>query len=300
MRISLFHFASSIPSFVDECHVAVEQGFTSLWLPQIFGVDALIAIAVAGREVPALHFGTSVIPTYPRHPMLMAQQAKSTQSVLGDRFTLGIGLSHKVVIEGMFGFSFDKPAIHMRDYLDVLLPLVRHGKVSHAGKTITGRGEITVPGSSDFPVMIAAMAPKMLELAGSLADGTILWMTGPKTTASHIIPTMHAAAEAAGRPTPATVLGLPVCLTSDVDGARDRASKEYAIYGQLPSYRAMLNREGAAGPADIAVIGNEETVRARIAEISGCGATEFIVSAFGTADEICATRALAGALAAGK
>ena len=147
--------------------------------------------------------------------------------------------------------------------------------------------------------MIAAMAPKMLELAGAMADGTILWMTGPKTTASHIIPTMHGAAHAAGRPTPATVLGLPVCLTNDVDGARDRASKEYAIYGQLPSYRAMLDREGAAGPADIAVIGNEETVRARIAEIGECGATEFIVSAFGSADEVSATRALAGALAAG-
>lgn len=297
MRIGLFHFPSSIPSFVDECHLAVEQGFPSVWVPQIFGLDALTAIAVAGREVPSLHFGTSVIPTYPRHPMLMAQQAMSAQSVLGDRFTLGIGLSHKVVIEGMFGYSFEKPAIHMRDYLDVLLPLVRTGKVNHAGPTITGRGHIAVAGSSSFPVMIAAMAPRMLELAGSVTDGTILWMTGPKTTETHIIPTMHAAASAAGRPTPATVLGLPVCVTSDVDGARERASKEYAVYGQLPSYRAMLDREGVDGPADVAIIGNETTVRERIASIAACGATDFIVSAFGTPDEINATRALAGAIA---
>lgn len=229
--------------------------------------------------------------------MLMAQQAKTTQSVLGERFTLGIGLSHQVVIEGMFGYSFDKPAIHMRDYLDVLLPLVRVGKVSHKGQTITGRGQIDVPGSTDFPVMIAAMAPKMLELAGALTDGTILWMTGPKTTETHIIPTMHAAASAAGRPTPSTVMGLPVCVTSNVDAARERANKDYQIYGQLPSYRAMLDREGAEGPADIAIIGNEESVRARIAELPSSGATHFLVSPFGSKEEIAATRALTGALA---
>jgi F420-dependent oxidoreductase-like protein len=298
VRICLSLFPTSVSEFVDDCHRAVEQGYRSVWSPQIFGLDALVAFAVAGREVRDLHFGTAVLPTYPRHPMLMAQQAKTTQSVLGERFTLGIGLSHKVVIEGMFGYSFDQPAIHMRDYLDVLLPLVRDGKVSHAGKTITGRGQITVPDSTDFPVMIAAMAPKMLELAGALTDGTILWMTGPKTTETHIIPTMHAAAAAAGRPTPSTVMGLPVCVTNDVDGARKRASEDFAIYGQLPSYRAMLDREGAEGPADVAIIGDEATVRARITALSSCGATDLLVNAFGTPEEIAATRSLGGAMAA--
>ncbi len=297
MRISLSLFPASVSSFVEDCHSAAGQGFSSVWVPHIFGLDALIALAVAGREVPEMHFGTAVLPTYPRHPMLMAQQAMTTQSVLGDRFTLGIGLSHQVVIEGMFGYSFDKPAVHMRDYLDVLLPVIRSGKVSHQGPTITGRGQITVPGSTNFPVMIAAMAPKMLELAGAVADGTILWMTGPKTTETHIIPTMHAAAAAAGRPTPGTVMGLPVCVTSDVAAARERAAKDLLIYGQLPSYRAMLDREGADGPADIGIIGDEKTVRARISSLTSCGATDFLASCFGSDDEIAATRAVVGDMA---
>jgi F420-dependent oxidoreductase-like protein len=297
VRICLSLFPSSVSTFVEDCHAAAAQGFRSIWVPQIFGLDALIALAVVGREIPAMHFGTAVLPTYPRHPMLMAQQAMTTQSVLGDRFTLGIGLSHQVVIEGMFGYSFDKPAIHMRDYLDILLPLIRSGKVSHQGKTITGRGQITVPDATSFPVMIAAMAPKMLELAGAVADGTILWMTGPKTTETHIIPTMHAAASAAGRPTPGTVMGLPVCVTNDVDGARERAAKDYLIYGQLPSYRAMLDREGAGGPADIAIVGDEKTVRARIAALASSGATDFLASCFGTTEEIAITRGVIGDMA---
>jgi F420-dependent oxidoreductase-like protein len=297
VRISLSLFPTSVSKFADDCRSAVSEGFSSIWVPQIFNLDALVTLAAVAHEVPAMHFGTAVLPTYPRHPMLMAQQAMTTQSVLGDRFTLGIGLSHQVVIEGMFGYSFDKPAVHMRDYLDVLLPLIRSGKVSHQGKTITGRGQITVPDATNFPVMIAAMAPKMLELAGAIADGTILWMTGPKTTETHIIPTMHAAAAAAGRPTPGTVMGLPVCVTNDVAAARERAAKDLVVYGQLPSYRAMLDREGADGPADIGIIGDEKTVRARIAALTSCGATDFLASCFGTEEEIAATRAVVGDLA---
>ncbi len=298
MRIGLFTFPTSIDGFVADVEMGIDEGFSSFWLPQIFGIDALTAISIAAREIPDVTFGTSVIPTYPRHPMALAQQALTTQAATDGRLTLGIGLSHQVVIEGMYGMSFDKPAIHMRDYLDVLLPLVRTGKVNHVGKTLTGKGQLGIDGSSPFPVMIAAMAPRMLELAGSIADGTILWMTGPRTTADYIIPTMAAAAAKAGRSTPATMMGLPVCVTTDVDAAKERAAKDYLIYGQLPSYRAMLDREGAAGPADIAIIGNEAKVRSDVERLVDSGATEFAVSPFGSAEECAATRALLGSMAA--
>ena len=298
MRIGLQMFPSSIDGFIADVRQAADEGFSSIWSSHIFGMDALTAIAVASREVPDVTFGTSVIPTYPRHPMALAQQAMSTQAATGGRLTLGIGLSHQVVIEGMYGLSFDKPAIHMRDYLEILLPLVQRGKVSYEGRTLTAKGQLSIEGATPMPVMIAAMAPKMLELAGSMCDGTILWMTGPRTVEEHIIPTMAAAAAKAGRATPATMMGLPVCVTSDADAAREKAAVDFKVYGQLPSYRAMLDREGAAGPADIAIIGNAAEVVAKVEALASCGASEFAVATFGTPEEVAATRAALGPLAA--
>jgi F420-dependent oxidoreductase-like protein len=263
-----------------------------VWSPHIFALDALIALSIAGREVPEIELGTAVVPTYPRHPMALAQLALTTAAAIGpNRLALGIGLSHQVVIEGMYGLSFDKPAIHMRDYLAVLAPLVREGKVSHSGKTLTGRGQLTVEGSSPFPILLAALAPKMLELAGAVADGTITWMTGPKTIETHINPTMQSAATAAGRPRPRTVAGLPICLTNDVAATRERAAKEFAIYGQLPSYRAMLDREGLAGPADLALAGDEAVLTAGLTSIASAGTDDLIANIFGTPEERARTRA---------
>jgi F420-dependent oxidoreductase-like protein len=175
---------------------------------------------------------------------------------------LGIGLSHRVVIESMFGYSFDKPARHMREYLSILLPLLREGSVSFVGKTMRAQGSVNVPEGRPVPVLLAALAPRMLRLAGGWADGTITWMTGPATVASHIVPTMAAAATEAGRPAPRVVVGLPVCVTGDADRARERAAKSFEMYGYLPSYRAMLDREGVAGPADVAVVGDGASIAA--------------------------------------
>ncbi len=297
MRIGLFTFPSTIDKFVQSVHQAAEEGYPEVWVPQVFGMDALIAISVAAREVPNIKFGTGVIPTYPRHPMALAQQALTAQQASNGRLTLGIGLSHKVVIDGMLGMSFDKPAVHMREYLSILMPLVRDQKVSFTGTTLTGRAQIDIPNSADMPVLIAAMAPRMLELAGTVADGTVLWMTGPRTTGEHVIPTMAAAAEKAGRAKPTTVAGLPMCLTSNVDAARERAAKEYVVYGQLPSYRAMLDREGLAGPADLAVIGDEAALRRGAAAMAEAGADMLMVSCFGSADEQAATRAFMASVA---
>jgi len=290
MEISLFGFDQTIEDFEASLRRAVDDGFGTYWTPQIFGMDALTAIAVAARAVPGIRVGTSVIPTYPRHPMMLAQQALTTQAATDGRLLLGIGLSHQPVVEGMWGMPFDRPVAHMRDYLEILTPLMRERRVSYAGETLTGRGEITPPPAEAPPVLVAALGPQMLRLAGRLADGTITWMTGPATIAELTAPTITAAAHEAGRPSPAVAVGLPVCVTNDVDAARARADRDFAIYGQLPSYRAMLDREGAATPADVAIIGNATEVADRIGALAGCGATVFAASLFGDRDEQEASR----------
>lgn len=290
MEIAVFGFDPTVEALETSLREAAEQGFPSFWMPQIFGMDALTAIAVAAKDVPNIKVGTSVIPTYPRHPMVLAQQALTTQSVIGGRLQLGIGLSHQPVVEGMWGISFDKPVRHMSDYLSILTPLLNDRRVSFSGEALTGRGEITPPPADAPPVLVAALGPQMLRLAGRVADGTITWMTGPETIRTLTAPTINTAAQEAGRPAPEVMMGLPVCVTDDVDAARERADRDYAIYGQLPSYRAMLDREGAATPADVAIIGDAGEVAGRIAALADCGVTTFAASAFGSPDELTATR----------
>lgn len=282
----------------DQIAQAEADGFSSGWLAHIFGVDALTALAVAGSG-SGIELGTAVVPTYPRHPAALAQQALTVQDALGGRLALGIGLSHQVVIEGMFGYSFDKPARHMREYLDVLLPLLREGRVDASGDTISASLTVTTPREHPTPVLLAALAPVMLRLAGAVADGTILWMTGHDTVVNHVVPKITAAAAEAGRPSPRVVCILPVAVTDDVAAARDRAAKAFAIYGQLPSYRAMLDLEGAAGPADVAIVGDEAAVRAQITALGDAGVTDFVAAPFAGGSDAVRTRELLVELAAG-
>ncbi len=292
---------TTLDDIVGQIRSAADDGFSSAWLSQIFSWDALTALAVAGREVPGIELGTAVIPTYPRHPMVLAAQALTTSAATGGRLVLGMGLSHQIVIEGMLGYSFEKPARHMREYLSVLLPLL-HGKtVQFEGETVTfrGMGPLEAPGAPPPPVLLAALAPRMLELAGARADGTVTWMTGPATIADHIGPRIREAAEQAGKPPPRIAVGLPVSVTADVDAAREAANKTFAVYGQLPSYRAMLDKEGAANPGDVAIMGDEHAVRAGIERVFDAGGTEFSAAVFGSREEVERTRALLKQLAAG-
>lgn len=282
---------NSIDGLIAEARQVEQQGFSSYWMPQIFGPEALTTLAVIGREVPRIELGTSVIPTYPRHPMMLAQHALTTNAIVGGRLCLGIGLSHKVVIEDMMGMSFDKPLRHMREYLSILMPLLESQSVSFAGETLTAHAGLAIPGAARCGVVVAALGPQMLALAAQMADGTLTWCTGPETLRTLTIPTINAAAERLERPAPRVIAALPVCVTNDVAAARARAAEVFAVYGQLPSYRAMLDHEGAAGPADIAIVGSADEVSSRIAALADIGVTDFAAVEFGaTPDEIAATR----------
>jgi 5,10-methylenetetrahydromethanopterin reductase len=264
---------------------AEKEGYASYWGPQIFGNDALTAFAIVAREVPRIELGTGVVPTFPRHPLTLAQQCLTVNAAAGGRLCLGIGLSHKIVIENMFGLSYDKPVRHMREYLTVLGAVVRDGSVSFDGDVYKVHAGVQVNGSSPFPVLVAALGAQMLKVTAELADGTVTWMTGPETLREHIVPTINSAAEAAGKPQPRVVAALPVCVTDDVAAAKEWSSKVFSVYGQLPSYRAMLDREGAAGPSDVAIIGGEQEVIDRIGALADTGVTDFVVAEFSTAGD---------------
>jgi F420-dependent oxidoreductase-like protein len=286
----MFDIDRPIDDVVAQVASMASAGIESAWTSQIFGYDALTVLALIGREVPDIDLGTAVVPTYPRNPVMLAAQALTVQAATGGRLTLGIGLSHQVVIENVFGYSFDKPARHMREYLSVLIPLIEGEQVSFAGETLhvstMGPLGITAPPA---PVLVAALGKVMLGLAGRMASGTITWMTGPTTMENHIVPTIRAAATQAGRPEPRVAVGLPVCVTDDVDGARAKAAELFAIYGVLPSYRAMLDREGAAGPPDVAIVGNAAEVAAQVRRFADIGATDFCGAPFGSGKEISAS-----------
>ena len=296
MRIGIFSGSTNdgtIDQLVDEAKIAEAQGFAGFFVSQIFGHDALTALAVIGREVPRIELGTGVVPTYPRHPMMLAQQALTVNAASAGRLALGIGLSHKLVVESMWGLSYDRPVRHLREYLSVLMPLLDGSNVAFDGEDYRVHAGVSLPVAQRPGVFVAALGEQMLRVTGALADGTVTWCTGPETLRTHIVPTLNAAAEAAGRPTPRVISALPVCVTADKAGAVARAAELFQVYGFLPSYRAMLDKEGAAGPEDVAIVGNEAEVADRIRALADVGVTDFTASEFGgNPDEVERTREL--------
>ena len=284
MRIGIMVGSMDIPPSlmgqVQWAEDAEQQGFDSFWLPQVFGADVLTVIALAGQRTNRIELGVAVVPTFPRHPVVLAQQALTAQTATGGRFTLGIGVSHQSTIEDWLGLSYDKPARHIREYLSVLRPLLNEEGVDFHGREFRVNGALQVPDAMPCPVLVAALGPVMLGIAGELADGTITWMAGVKTVETHIVPRIRAAAAEAGRPEPRVCVGVPVAVTDNADAARERAARLFHSYGLLPSYRRMLDMEGVQGPADVAVVGNEADVERQLRSFADAGATDILATVF--------------------
>ncbi len=282
MQISIFGSLSGLKSPVDDTVAYLAQlrdeGFRRAWFAQMpYEPDLLTALTVGLREVDGIEVGTGVLPIQNQLPMLLAQRALTISQMAGGRLLLGLGMTHQAVTEGMWGIPWDKPVRRLNEYLDGLLPLLNGEKADATGETVTTRGALIIPGAPTPPVYIAALGPKLLQIAGRRSSGTVTWMTGPKTLAGHVGPTLRQAAADAGRADAVRVVAaIPVAVTDDVDGARKQAAEQFAMYGYLPSYRAMLDREGYAGPEDIAIIGDEQTVRDRLAELEAAGVDEYV------------------------
>ncbi len=283
---------TTVEQLLANAHDAEMRGFATGWVPHIpWSLDALTALAVVARVTTRLELGTAVVPTFPRHPMSLAQDALSVQAVADGRLTLGIGPSHPVVIENMYGLSYDRPASHTEEYVRVLQAcFAGTGQVDWEGERFSVHAMLDVPGAREVPILVAALAPKMLELTGRLAGGTITYWANERAIETHVVPHITAAAASAGRPSPRVVAGVPVAVVDDVDGARERAAKLFAAYSAIPTYRRILGRSAVESPVDVAVIGNEKDVRARIRAYEDAGATDLCASVLGLDDDRAASR----------
>jgi F420-dependent oxidoreductase-like protein len=300
MRIGLFFGdTGNIDALLGQVVAAEREGFASAWLPQIFGGDALTLLALAGKQTSAIELGTSVVPVYTRHPHIMAQQALTVQAASGGRFALGVGLSHAPVVEGMWGMSYEHPARYMREYLSVLRPLLHEGKVKFEGEVFRVNATVQIADAPPPELLVAALAPVMLKTAGELAEGTITWMTGPRTIETHVAPRITKSASDAGHPPPRIVCALPVCVTGDAAAARERAAQLFQVYGFLPNYKRMLEKEGAEGPKDVVIVGDEAEVERQIRALASAGATDFVAAEFPSGDDSAASLARTRALLKG-
>ena len=290
---------ASVTAIIDHARQAKADGFASYWLAEhpTGGLDAMMVLAMVGLQVPDMELGTAIVPTFPRHPMVLAGQVHTTLAAIGPRFTLGIGLSHATMM-AQLGIAFDKPIRHLREYLSVLVPLLNEGRVNFTGELISCAAQTFFTPAAPCPVVVAALGPQALKVAGQLADGTTLAWVGPRTIREHIKPRLFESAAAAGRPTPRIIATLPVCVTADEVGVRARISRNLAMYGELPSYKAMFEREGVAGPGDLAIAGSASQVRDAIEAMREAGVTDFAASEFTTsAEELQQTRELLTSMA---
>ena len=294
MRISVMAdpWSGSAADVLEEATFAGSVGADTYWLAQVWRMDSMTLIpSLAAAAGPDLKFGSGIVCSYLRHPVTLASQALTTNVLVDGRYTLGVGLSHQVILEPMFGIDFTRPLRAMREYLDVLLPAIAQQPVDADGETVSFHGAVDVPGAAAPDVVLAALGPQMLRLCGERTAGTITWMTGPQTLAGYVVPAITAAAERGGRDAPRIVALVPMWITDDTAAARTASAERLDIYGMAPSYRSMLQREGWAAPEDAVLIGNEDHVRASIERYREAGATEMGIQILGTGDDRDRTRA---------
>ncbi len=291
MRIGVFISAAwggrtTTDELLSNASEAERLGLASAWVPHVpWSFDALVALALAATVTTTIELGTAVVPTYSRHPLAMAQQALSVEAVAPGRVVLGLGPSHQSVIENHYGLSYERPLAHVCEYLDVLdAAFGGSGRIDHDGERFTVHAPLTVPAASGTRLMLAALAPGMLALAGRRTEGTITWMCDDRSLGEHVVPLLTAAAVDADRPTPRVVMGLPVALTDDADAGRAAAARRFAVYRDIPAYKRILDRGDHGDPTDVVVVGDEALVERRLRSLASAGGTELAAAVFPVGD----------------
>jgi 5,10-methylenetetrahydromethanopterin reductase len=264
----------NIESALEEAKWGASVGFESFWISQIFGVDPIVALAVIGREVPEIkEFGTSVVPLAGRHPLALASSARTASAATKGRFTLGIGPSHKVVVEHIFGESYERPFTWTKEFVEALSPLLNDQPADVSGQVISAHGSLTID-SPRCPLLLAALGPKMLRLAGALTDGTSLGSCGPKMIRNHVTPVINEAASVLGRPSPRIQAMVSIAVTDNADALREEQRRAGAGYDQLPTYRRALDLEGVASGADLSLLGSWNQIEEGLNEYVAAGVTD--------------------------
>jgi F420-dependent oxidoreductase-like protein len=274
---------TTVAALQAQAQAAEAAGFVTGWVPHIpWSLDGLTALAIAGMVTDRLELGTAVMPTYTRHPLTMAQQALSADAVAPGRVTLGIGPSHPVVIEKMYGLGYDRPITHVREYIAVLREAFEGpGQVVFDGDLYHTDALLQVPGGGPMPILVAALAPQMLRLAGTVAEGTIAYWADERAIGEHVVPLITDAAGAAGRPPPRVVAGLPIAIVDDPGAVRDQATRMLSAYTAIPTYQRILARGAAAHPVDVALIGDEAHALRRLRAFADAGATDLCAAPLG-------------------
>ena len=282
MRIGLTGGGATVDKVVDQAKQAEDEGFTSLWYASLVTGDPLVAMAIAGRETSGIELGTAVLQTYPCHPMLQANRAASVADAMGRAgFTLGIGPSHQPLVEDVLGLSYDHPGRSTEEYVQILTAMLRGEDVDFDGADWSAHtaGRAVAP-AHPVPVLVSALGPRLLRLAGEVADGTVLWMAPPRAIGEHVAPKVRAAAEAARRPAPRIVAGLPVAVHDDVAEAREAAAATSGMYAGMENYRRVLELGGADSPAAAAIVGDEAAVTRQLQGLLDAGATDIWAATF--------------------
>ncbi|KOV68773.1 TIGR03564 family F420-dependent LLM class oxidoreductase [Streptomyces sp. MMG1121] len=282
-----------IDTLVRNAREAHEAGLHSAWFGQTFGYDSPTLAAIVGREVPGLQVGTSAIPVFGRHPLLIASQAQTAQAATGGRYHLGLALGTRHLTETGFGIPHERPVARLREFLTALRPLVETGSADFHGELLTATTPLpaTVPGAEPpVPILVAAMGPQALRVSGAHADGILPLLAGPRALAEHIVPAVTAAAERAGRPAPRIVAFVPGVVTADVEAVRERATEELSFYERFPSYRRVIALSGGSRAVDLAAIGDEEAVAAEVRRYREAGATEVVFLATDLGGEVARRR----------
>ena len=270
--------ARKVPRMIEDALWADNAGLDTAWVPQIPGdFDALIAVALMGTRTHRIELGTAVVPVHLQHPVALARQALSAQAAAGGRLALGLGPSHHWIVRDMLGLSYDRPAAFTRDYLEVLDAALRGpGPVDVENSTFAVHNPLDLGAVGPLPVLLAALGPVMLALAGERADGTVLWMADERAVAEHIVPRISKAAAGAGRPAPRVVAGIPICLCrpSEVDAARERANRILGEAEISPNYQRLLSRGDARDVGDLCAAGDEAAIAARFRRFADAGVTD--------------------------
>jgi F420-dependent oxidoreductase-like protein len=291
MRIGLSGGAATVDRMIEQVVEAERDGFTSMWFAGAIGGDPLVVLPLAGRATKSIELGTSVVQTYPRHPVQMAQTAAAVGAAIGGgRFTLGIGVSHRPVIENTYGLDYNQRARHLDEYVQVLTALLQEGKVSFKGDEYQAMAQIGMRPDVPVPVVVAALAEKALDSAGTYTAGTITWMANRRAIEDFVAPRLREAAAAAGRTNPRVVVGLPIAVCDDIDAGRAAASQQFATYGMLPNYKRILDRGGVDGPADAAIVGPEDDVANELRALLDAGATDIWAAIFPVGEDRRASR----------
>jgi F420-dependent oxidoreductase-like protein len=271
--------SNAVDAVVEQARQAADAGLRSAWFGQRFDYDSIALAGIVGREVPGIAVGTSAVPIFARHPILVASQAQTTQAATHGRYTLGLALGAKAFVEPVFGVDHDRPITRLREFLIALRAVLADGGVDFHGQTLTAVTPMpaTLAGAQPPPpLLVAAMGPQALRVTGEYADGTLPFLASPKVLAEHIVPAISAAASNAGRPAPRIVAVVPGVVTDDIDAAREVAVQQTAFYDRVPSYRRVIELGGASRAADLVTIGDEETVAQTVRQYFDAGATEVV------------------------